>query len=387
MGAEIWSNTFFLSDVVSSYYLAIVSCIVVLLTNLSKDGSLRIKNSFLYLFCFVGLMFVSLQAQAFFYGDIKDVYGYSALGYSEGLIVLSMFWFIVGMSLANIDRPYVSRGWILVVAFFFVWYIMVPKYSYLVDYLFIQSVAGYESVSHLRFADYAVLILMYGYVGYFKRFKLMYFIFSLFIVFVFQGRGALLCFTVAVLVYEYIQSRQKKEFFLFLWNVVAVLGVAFIFVVLLRAFMDMQNVDERMIGRMLSLFGDGGVTYNSYSYMYRINQISYGFERLAEQFWVGNAGLIVEMFGGMGAHMHNIFSAWQFFGFPFFLFMVSVLVLVLKIALRYMREGGDNRFGDFAVLMILYSVLSVLISRSFSFFVLWISLGYWLEMNGVKKRN
>ena len=113
------------------------------------------------------------------------------------------------------------------------------------------------------------------------------------------------------------------------------------------------------------------------SYQGRINLLLGNMSLLADQFWIGNFGLVSQRQGGVSGYVHNILSAWQFYGF----FIFAILIFCLYYCLRRMvstLKHSDLPADVFGSFLLIYVLISVVVSKYVGWHLLWFVLGFWL---------
>lgn len=112
------------------------------------------------------------------------------------------------------------------------------------------------------------------------------------------------------------------------------------------------------------------------SYQAREIIMSEGRNSLLDQFWFGDAALLVQRLGSVGAYIHNLLSAWQFYGFPAFACLVAALVVAAVRAVRFDYRLGQRRHV-FGLLLLLYAAVGAVTAKYVGAHSLWFALGFW----------
>lgn len=100
---------------------------------------------------------------------------------------------------------------------------------------------------------------------------------------------------------------------------------------------------------------------------------------LLSQFWIGDPTLIVHRFGSAGAYIHNLLSAWQFYGFLAFACVAAALIAATYRAIRF-NYGGNHGGYIFGLILLLYAIMGVAAAKFVGVHSLWFALGYWSGM-------
>lgn len=226
--------------------------------------------------------------------------------------------------------------------------------------------SGVERVSHLTLEKHVILLLVFSYAiaGNFRFLVLGLGVFGLFFM---GGRTALFVFLMAAILMNF-----RGQFFRnTLITVVFVgLGAALFWFTVATGGIDLQDSAVRDI-----LFLDGLEEDNSFSA--RRNLFMDSLPLLADQFWIGNYSLVSERHGSFSAYSHNLLSAWQFYGFFIFCFLILALWYSTRRMFVFSRSSDSpvNIFGSF---MLVYVLLSVLLSKYVGWNLLWFALGFWM---------
>jgi len=81
--------------------------------------------------------------------------------------------------------------------------------------------------------------------------------------------------------------------------------------------------------------------------------------------------------GYFGTYIHNLLSAWQFFGFFVFLGIALALLYCLHRAMTTLKHNPTTTdvFGAF---MVIYVIISMIVGKSVMYNLLWFVLGFWM---------
>jgi hypothetical protein len=118
---------------------------------------------------------------------------------------------------------------------------------------------------------------------------------------------------------------------------------------------------------------------NDFSALERKYFFKHGLTCLGEQILWGKSSVLVREYNDMGAYIHNILSAWQFFGFfPFLLLVGLTIRSVFKCSLiLFSNRFRKNNFLKFMILLTIYSIISILTVKYIFFFPFWFVIGFW----------
>lgn len=167
----------------------------------------------------------------------------------------------------------------------------------------------------------------------------------------------------SVLAYEFIVSSGRARL-----AYAATLVVASFVGVL-----QLANVSDQALLRMLFFAG----LEADMSYQARAETFGAGWVILSDQFLFGNPGLIIREHGTLGAYIHNLLSAWQFFGFIPFAFLVILLLRIAPIVLRS-TSSNNTPIDVFGIVCFAYGLLGIVFTKYIGFAFLWFGLGFWV---------
>jgi hypothetical protein len=233
------------------------------------------------------------------------------------------------------------------------------------NYLVLAEETNFIGLSHLAIADHALLLVYLAYATAPARFRPLIMAVGALTLYPLGGRASFYIGIGALLAYHLLAGPAVNA-----GRWLAITGVAVVGV-LLSMGVGVLGVSDEFLVRMNF---DGGLT-EDLSFADRYESLVFGASLLALQFWYGGSGALVESFGFVGSYMHNIMSAWQFFGAPFFLLLLCVWLLAIRRARAAFGERAAEPLSELMVLLVVYSVLSLILSRSSTFWLAWFSLG------------
>ena len=324
--------------------------------------ALLLRSSFQYFLLFVGLCSLSVLAQNFFINDVRDADGRSVHIFTSSTLLVGCLWAVAGagvsnfMAERNLYTPLVLIGLCDL--------IVLPTLDggFLISYYDLAE-SGTEGVNHLLIAELIVLLSFYcfAFSGYwFRSFVIAN---AALLLFAAGGRSTLY-FGLLVMLAAVLRTGSKVSGVLIVGSVILSLVVAFFFVGI--------DSGDTLVARML--FSDGLSKDDSFSGRDEVLRSS--LSNLPEQFLFGDPTLFVSQFGTIGSYVHNIISAWQFFGFfPFALLVYILIFNARKIAKLDLRTADPVTI--FGVLCFSYATLGVIFSKFIGFPALWFSLGFW----------
>ncbi|MFK8078793.1 MAG: hypothetical protein AB8B97_00790 [Granulosicoccus sp.] len=132
------------------------------------------------------------------------------------------------------------------------------------------------------------------------------------------------------------------------------------------------NPDNEQVSEMLFL---GGVSEDN-SFNARVQLLQESLQDLPEQFLVGNFSITAERYGDFGTYIHNILSAWQFYGF--FMFFGIVACLIYCAITMFTEKRASSPMMVFSSFILVYVLISVVLSKYVGWTMLWFAMGLWM---------
>jgi hypothetical protein len=330
-------------------------------------NSLNLKLLVL-LFFLVG---ISLYCQALFMQQLTDYHGKGALEYTVRRTVISVIWFCFGYFVKDTYLQKHNVVAVIITAFTFLIFFYAADFSYFINYsLYSDSADRLAKVSHLTTGTHLALLLFTLYALTKDKYKILILPAFLCILFLAGGRSALFFTIVTLILYELLWG-SKRLFFLYS-VFLAILSVYILFMI--------EIVDNYFLQMLLI----HGISEDS-STNSRLNQLAIGLRGLPEQLYFGNPSIIIRDLGSMGAYIHNFISAWQFYGVLVFIVITFLLIRIIKYlshAYFMKKQQNSNSFEEFKILIFVYTIISILLTKVIFFQLLWFSLGLLLKKSG-----
>lgn len=340
-----------------------------------KKTKYYVNVNFIFTIALLFYLIFILILQGIFYPVLYDSSGRSALEYVKSYTLGGLLWLTIGYSLGlfkinvfdNKYIPFLIFSLLLLVLSF------TDKIGFVVDYALLKTARSDDiDYSHLVIGHFVVILLLFS-LALNKSIKLIYSILALVILFIVGGRSDLLVFIATLFIYKYLF--EKKDV---LYIILAIIP----FLILSLLFFNLSFLKETKFYFLISGEQDGSLELREIIFRKTI-------ENLYSQFLIGNPNKIIttdfgapELYNNVGAYAHNIFSAWQFYGFLFFLVIIFYIFIttreVLNISFRGRGEGLDVIL-KFFILLFIFSTISLLITKSIIYYPLWLSMGYWLN--------
>jgi len=320
------------------------------------------------LFC---LLLFSLAGQYAFVGSMTDQGGIDTFDYTVTLFVTNVFWLLAGASMStrglqhSTIRAVVLLGIVLVIL-----NNARGEDILFVDYGTILAESSLESLSHLLVAEFVVLIIFVCYASV-RRLRVVVFGFGVLALFMLTGRSSLYLTIFSVGAFEILRGGTRN----LSRAALSLIALALVVIALFYAALSTDVLDEDSKFVQQILFTEGVEEDRSYIERQYISDNAPRY--LPQQFLFGNPRLIAAHFGDIGSYLHNLLSAWQFFGFPVFACMAGLLVAACLRMKRVLNvESGP--LVVFGSLLLIYTVVSVVATKFVGFRLLWISIGFWM---------
>jgi len=223
-----------------------------------------------------------------------------------------------------------------------------------------------DSISHLSLERYVVIPIILAY-ALSSRTRWLVALAGVYCLFLMGGRTALFTFVITVVL---INLRGNV-----LRNLVILTLMGLILFFSLRYVVGNGLIDTNSPRVNDILFLSGVSEDNSFNA--RVQYLLQSLQDLPEQFWFGNFSITAERYGRFGAYIHNILSAWQFYGFFVFLGIVMSLTYCTTkmFGTRADRQSPIQVFSSF---MLVYVLVSVIMGKFVGWTMLWFVLGLWM---------
>lgn len=344
----------------------VASLASIVLPRMSAKWDGKVSKAICASLLLVGSLALSIFLQSIFLKDLIDSFGRSSLGYSRTIFFYGVCWFACGAVIQRLEIAE-SKIWSFAILIFLSTAIAVNlDGGFIISYTTLGEGRGDGmELNHLILGESVIFLLILSFSLAPPAWRILPFVLSLPILFSLGGRGALLNYILAIGFHLLLITRSRR-----LWPYIVLLaGFALLFGLNLFAL----DTNDSSISRMLLL---EGVSVDG-SAQTREIQFAAGFNALADQLLMGDPTFLTRTFGSMGTYMHNIFSAWQFFGFFPFAGFVFLMIWSGIYILRF-RKIFDGVVSNFGVIIFLYGAFSILTTKSIGYYSFWFALGFWL---------
>lgn len=305
--------------------------------------------------------------------EVFDLDGLPALEQVRNHLAFGTIWMFVGAAVSMHSSRQSDLIAVVLMSVFCIAIILGVQNTsgaFLIVYDNLQSAATEASdfkITHITFSYLAIILYGAAY-AFAKKLRPIVFVVGALMLFPLESRSAFFIGILAILVYEFISGSGAR-----LLRVLAPLVVAGIAVFLIMQ-ADVIDFNDVRYQRMLIAFG---IEEDS-SALGRTEILSRSWKGLPDQFFFGDATFVVKEFGDVGMFMHNLLSAWQYFGFLAFGLITLGLLVSLKRARRSSLEMEQDAIKSMGFILLIYICIGVIVSHFVAHRLLWFSLGFWL---------
>lgn len=312
------------------------------------------------------LILATITAQKIFLGTYVGFDGIDTLSNISTVYLLMVIWFFAGGAAAHAVFGESMATALIIMIILVVSIQLGLGDEAAVDYRAINQESGLEDISHLSLEKYILLLLAFAYAICSKT-RWLALLIGLFVLFLMGGRTALATFAVTGLA---LSLRGNMTRNLILFSVVSVIAFSFLRYTIDTGVIDVQSKAVRDI-LFLDGFGEDA------SFNARVELYNVALPHLQEQFLFGDYTLTTRATGYFGTYIHNLLSAWQFFGFFVFLGIALALLYCLHRAMTALKRNPTT-IDVFGAFMVIYVIISMIVGKSVVYNLLWFVLGFWL---------
>lgn len=305
----------------------------------------------------------------------KDLQGYSsgqvknAIEFGFPIILLQVMYIYMG---GVFFSEYAGRRKIIF-DMFFLFYLVTFLYFGL-DFVTLKLVYSEVKIEYLFVGDFTAILFMIAFGSAEKKItKLVVFTIGLVFLFIISSRSSFYIYIFAFTSYWTLRNIKFRQY----QNLIAMFILAF----LLLIFYDyiianlVSNSDDYRIFRVFT------GTDNSAQGRDIINQ--YGYDRILQSWFVGDFGgqlnATLDEYGSRwGQYIHNVFSVWRQFGLIAFVIYIIILLDVCYNTITDFFNSEECSNQTVLILLCVFTVTSVLISRAYIFTSIYFFIGYYL---------
>jgi len=314
----------------------------------------------------------SVGVNTAFVPEVFDSEGLPAIQQVRNHLVFGTIWMLIGAA-ASLHQARQSDivGLLLILALAFAVFMGVRNsdgvFTVLYSNMTVAAETGDEKITHLTFGYSATLIFATAY-AFAKNLRPVVFVLGAAALFPLESRSAFFIGMVAILLFEFLSGSRWK----IVRTVIPLVFAAIAVLVILQA--DLIDLDDTRNQRMLMAFGMDEDT----SAVGRSEILARSWKGLGDQFLFGDPTFMAREFGDLGAFIHNLLSAWQYYGFPAFLLFVLGLWLSFNNARRADSGWREDAVSSTGFIVLIYIIIGMCLSHFVAHRLLWFALGFWL---------
>jgi len=312
----------------------------------------------------------SIMVQKHISGSLLDRQGFDTYEFAINNLIITFIYFLFGMIAVFATSTYLKTKGILLVLVTLIFGAAIGRG--VIDYEAISARIG-SNVGQIEISQSFVVIVLLA-LAYSRRYKMTVIIIGSVLLFIAGSRTAFFLGAATMLFYAGAVGSVSRRMAVILGSILA---MSFFL-----AFFDLGS--NPLLSRMLLTEGFAGDS----SAQSRLRQVELGFRGLQEQLIIGDMNFVVDQFGGIGFYIHNIFGYWQQYGGIVFFLVCLILFLICKKGKKdfITIQSFDHPFYTFRLLMLVYTILAVLVSMSYTFKFLWFMVGlYCVNVNQNKR--
>jgi len=362
-------------QIVPGYSFLIPIFIYVILRILSRKISLVSDFDTVNILLILGISVTSgssVYINHYMNSDYVDINGVSSLSYTTFIYFYGITWLIIGIILSRMIE-FGRFEIFLVLSFVIFFLIFINSDGFFLDYSAIRGSTDVERFSHLWITEGAMVVFFLLYASAQKNLNKYASIVIMFLCLIsVGGRSSVIFSALSIVVYEFIVNGSARLFKLF----------GAFFLVLVIAFpIGMAFIDDIQINQdaFSHVFLSDGLDASG-SWQERQAALEIGLSYLRDSWLWGEPRYYVSGTGEVGHYIHNLLSAWQFFGFPFFLIVVLSILRSIYLVIKDKELISRGNFGRFKILFLLFvamvSSLTVSIASAWIWFALGLILGF-----------
>lgn len=316
------------------------------------------------------LMLISILLYYTFSEILWDTNNINSLSYIFDIFLNGLVWFFIGCALYFFDFSNKKIFFPLIISLILFFSIVVNMNGgFFIDYYTLRQSIQDNSISHLHFGNFFVLIIIISFLLAKKNFKLPIFFLGLMALFGVGGRSNfyIFLFTIILILLFFLKKiiiKNSKKIFI----------ISFLFILIVCS-MD-TNIGVDTIGRM-AISKD--TMDEDDSYLARIDFLNFAISKLGSNFLYGDPNILIKKYGYINSYAHNLLSAWQFFGFFTFLSITLLLIYSffrISLALFENRSYFYNENFMLGFFILIYMTFSLILTKGVSFTFLWLGFGY-----------
>lgn len=311
-------------------------------------------------------MAISILSYTTFNEILLDVNNRNSLEFVLDIFLNALVWFFLGISLFDFNFNYKRIFLPLFVSAFLFFLVLINKGDeFIIDYYTLRNNIQDISITHLHFGDYYIFLIILSFMVAAPKIRVLVFFIGLFSLFGVGGRSNFYIFILTILIIGIFYF--KDLFFKYIKQMIFLFLLIFFIIVNL-------NLDH--LGRMAV---SKDAINDDESYVARIEFTNFAISKLVDNILFGNPNQLIEKYGFINSYSHNLLSAWQFFGSGAFFSIAFLLLLSFVLILSKIFKDSSYLYNERNMLgffLLIYVLLSVLLTKSVTFMFLWLVLGY-----------
>lgn len=367
--SQVYFTLVFYSEFLKSLFLAlmVLFSLIYLFLNFFSNKFL-VNKGFLFIFFFIAIVITSLILQFLFLPNKMDKDGVYALNHALTTGLSGIAWVLVGVALSLKSRVISESNFF---GYMLIFISILILYPFLivggVDYWELSQNTNGFKITHLTVSIYVVMALLFAN-AFIKNNQIIVFLMSTIILLILGGMSDVVLFFISFFIYWFLFSKNKM--ISLFYSLIFIFSLVFIVYSYLWG-----SVDFSVLSRLINLSQDE-------SFKARLLLIEKSLYNLPDQFLFGNPNLLLfenieysELYNTIGANFHNIFGFWQYYGFFSWFLCVIYIVYTLKKILKY--KDDVDVIDKFGILLFIFTTLSILLTKSMTFYAFWMCLGFW----------
>ncbi len=307
-------------------------------------------------------MVVALSLQTMFGTNLIDIFGRSSQPLARSVFLVGIGWFLAG-GLLQYGR--LARSSILALFSFGV-LVACISVSLGTNFMVEYGAVGYGleefQSNHLGTSTGFSFIALAAYCSAVGRFRIIIAVVSIAALFALGGRATMYLFTATLAICSIFASELRQR-------ALSVFAVVVVGMLIIWGFAGDSDDTSRM-WLFSGVMGGGSAAG-------RAEAMRIGLSTLEKQLAYGAPEAIVENAGNLGAYMHNLLSAIQFFGLIPFLLLAAAAVLSLRFAFKVYRNSKRS-IDLLGIHLLVLSCLEVSVAKSVHYSLFWSAIGFWL---------
>lgn len=307
---------------------------------------------------------LAVAFQHLIYFDRIDARGVSAHGFGRSIVVMLVLWFLSGAAVSRIE--FFGSNVLAVFLLLPLFALVVPLLndSLIISYDLLAE-DGFAGANHLLVVEMVLLIGFFAYSLATGRVRWIILFAVVALAYAGGGRTGFYLGVFVLFAAQFVTGSRVDRYIAVLAGVLLLIGGG-----VLSSVIESDGFNR--------MFMSSGALADD-SMAARLVLLQRGVVGLSDQAAIGGFASIVEANRGVGTYIHNLLSAWQFFGFINFLLITILVFRVLLEVHKSFKEKREVSVADrFGLVCLAYGVLGVLVSKHAGFSFFWFAMGFWV---------